>query len=148
MTIQRSRVGFVHSWLHSAVNVPYDDTVYHVIKEPLCMFFFLYFSIIINQFYFEVCKDCGVIANQVVRNSPMQLAMNQMRRRLEESGLMPKYKESFDRFFASLYVPINSEEKAGRLSAITVEQLGGIFKCYLIGLTISLVVFVMELIWS
>lgn len=74
----------------------------------------------------------------------MQFEMNRLRRRLEETGLMISYNRWYNWFYDSMNPALNTQTMQGHLDALTVDQLGGIFKLYLVGMAVSCAVFILE----
>lgn len=97
------------------------------------------------MFFSFLLIDCGLIANRIVHNSPLQFEMNRLRRRLEETGLMISYNRWYSWFYDSMTPPLNAQTMQGHLDALTVDQLGGIFNLYLVGMGISCAVLMLEI---
>lgn len=88
------------------------------------------------------------MANRIVINSPLESYINRLRLDLVESGIFQIYTSWNDRFFSAMSPALNSAAQQRSHEALTMNQLGAVFRLYLIGMAVNLLVFVFECLWN
>lgn len=88
------------------------------------------------------------MANRIAINSPLETYLNRLRLDLVETGLFQIYLKWSDRFFTSMSPALNSAPQQRSHEALTLNQLSAIFRLYMLGMAVNLLVFVFECIWK
>lgn len=88
------------------------------------------------------------MANRIVKNSPMESYINRLRLDLVETGLFQIYAKWSDRFFSAMSPALNSAPHQRKSEALTMSQLGAVFRLYMFVMAIISLVFVFECLWN